>query len=99
MDVVFSQELVPFEDYRGDINNASTVCVFNIEGQKVFLSADIQEEGLLDITEIYSQDYLKLDMFTLNHHGFDTCNTFTTSLPVTILFTLTSPVIIVKSAK
>lgn len=77
MDVVFSQELVPFEDYRGDINNASTVCMFNIEGQKVFLSADIQEEGLLDITEIYSQDYLKLDMFTLNHHGFDTCNTFT----------------------
>lgn len=77
MDVVFSQELVPFEDYRGDINNASTVCMFNIEGQKVFLSGDIQEEGLLDITEIYSRDYLKLDMFTLNHHGFDISNTFT----------------------
>ena len=77
MDVIFTQDVVPFEDFHADINNASTVCIFNVEGQKLFFSGDIHEEGFLDMMEIYSRDYLKSDFFTLNHHGHNTCTVFT----------------------
>lgn len=77
MDILFTQELVPYEDFQGDINNASTVCMFTVDGQKLLFSGDIHEEGFLDMMEIYSQDYFNLDIFTLNHHGFNTCNAFT----------------------
>ena len=70
MDILITQEKVPFEKYRKDLNTSSTVCLFTIEGQKCFFSGDIHEEGLDFIRENYSREYLNLDIFTLNHHGF-----------------------------
>lgn len=76
MDILITQEQVPFEKYKKDLNTSSTVCLFTVEGQKCFFSGDIHEEGLDFIRGNYSQEYLTLDLFTLNHHGFNTSVSF-----------------------
>jgi len=89
MDILLTQEQVPFEKYKCDLNTSSTVCMFTIEGQKCFFSGDIHKEGLDFIKANYSQEYLKLDVFTLNHHGFNTSVSFTDYITVkTLLLTL-----------
>lgn len=89
MDILLVQEQVPFEKYKGDLNTSSTVCMFTIEGQKCFFSGDIHKEGLDFIRTNYSQEYLTLDLFTLNHHGFNTSVSFTDYITVkTLLLTL-----------
>jgi len=89
MDILITQEQVPFEKYKRDLNTSSTVCLFTIEGQKCFFSGDIHEEGLDFIRENYSQEYLTLDFFTLNHHGFNTSVSFTDYVTVkTLLLTV-----------
>lgn len=89
MDILLSQEQVPFEKYKADLNTSSTVCLFTIEGQKCFFSGDIHQEGLHFIMENYSQEYLNLDLFTLNHHGFNTSVSFSDYITVkTLLITL-----------
>lgn len=89
MDILITQEQVPFEKYKSDINTSSTVCLFTIEGQKCFFSGDIHEEGLDFIRENYSREYLTLDFFTLNHHGFNTSVSFTDYITVqTLLLTV-----------
>lgn len=71
VDILLSQEQVPFGYFRKDLNTSSTVCLFTIEGQKCFFSGDIQEEGLEFIMRNYSREYLNVDFFTLNHHGMN----------------------------
>lgn len=89
MDILVTQEQVPFEDYKRDLNASSTVCLFTVEGQKCFFSGDIHEEGLEFIMANYSREYLNLDLFTLNHHGFNTSVAFADYITVkTLLLTL-----------
>lgn len=89
MDILITQEQVPFETYTTDLNTSSTVCLFTIEGQKCFFSGDIHEEGLNFIRTNYSREYLDLDLFTLNHHGFNTSVLFADYIKVkTLLLTL-----------
>jgi len=92
MDILITQEQVPFEKYKSDLNTSSTVCLFTIEGQKCFFSGDIHEEGLDFIMKNYSREYLDLDIFTLNHHGFNTSVSFTDYINVkTLLLTVQDP--------
>ena len=89
MDILLAQEQVPYEQYKSDLNISSTVCMFTIEGQKCFFSGDIHKEGLNFIKKNYSQEYLTLDLFTLNHHGFNTSVSFSDYIKVkTLLLTL-----------
>jgi len=89
MDILITQEQVPFETYTTDLNTSSTVCLFTIEGQKCFFSGDIHEDGLNFIRTNYSREYLNLDLFTLNHHGFNTSVSFADYIKVkTLLLTL-----------
>lgn len=71
IDVLLSQEQAPFGAFRKDLNTSSTVCLLTIEGQTCFFSGDIQEEGLDFIMRNYSQEYLNVDFYTLNHHGMN----------------------------
>lgn len=102
MDILLSQEQVPFEKYKTDLNTSSTVCLFTIEGQKCFFSGDIHQEGLQFIMENYSREYLDLDIFTLNHHGFNTSVSFADYTKVkTLLLTLQEqlPVRMIRETK
>ena len=89
MDILLTQEQVPYEIYKDDLNSSSTVCLFTIEGQKCFFAGDIHQEGLHFIKQNYTKEYLNLDLFTLNHHGFNTSVEFTDYIKVkTLLLTL-----------
>jgi beta-lactamase superfamily II metal-dependent hydrolase len=102
IDVLLCQEQVPVEDYHGDLNTSSTVTVITVEGQKLFFSGDIHQEGLRFIIRNYTKEYLTLDFFTLNHHGFNTCNEFTDYATVKVgLLTLqhTLPIRMIRETK
>ena len=102
VDVLLCQDQVPQKDYHGDLNTSSTVCMFNVEGQKLFFSGDIHQEGLRFIVKNYTQEYLDLDFFTLNHHGFNTCKEFTEYVSIkTGLLTLqhTLPIRMLRETK
>ena len=75
MDILYSQEQIEEENYT-NLNEASTVCLFTIEGQKCFLSGDIHEAGLEFLIANYPREFFELDFFTLNHHGFNTSQEF-----------------------
>lgn len=75
IDILYSQEQILEETYT-NLNEASTVCLFTIEGQKCFLAGDVHESGLEFIVQNYRKEYLELDFFTLNHHGFNTSQVF-----------------------
>ncbi len=77
MDVLFTQEQLLRENYDKDFNDSSTICMFTVEGQKLFFSGDAHRGGLGFVRDAYSREYLNLDIFTLNHHGYDTWNEFT----------------------
>lgn len=75
MDILYSQEQIEDENYT-NLNEASTVCLFTIEGQKCLFSGDVHESGLEFLISNYPKEFFALDFFTLNHHGFNTSQEF-----------------------
>lgn len=99
MDILICQEQVPLEDYHDDLNTSSTVCVFNIEGQKVCLSGDIHQEGMQFIVNNYTEEYLNLEFFSLNHHGFNTSSLFTEKSHIQTVFVTTRDVLPINALR
>lgn len=77
IDIVLGQEQLPRENYSGDFNDSSTWCMFTIDGQKCLFCGDGDKGGMNLIMEVYDSRYLVVDVFTLNHHGFNTRDYFT----------------------
>lgn len=71
MDVVLTQEQILFKDYSDGFNESSTWNIFNIDGQEVFLAGDSGPAGMVKLMEIYSQEYLTVNMFSALHHGYN----------------------------
>ena len=51
--------------------------MFTIEGQKCLLGGDGCEGGMDLILKLYERSYLKLDVFSVLHHGWNTRKDFT----------------------
>lgn len=77
VDVVLGQEQLPTEEYSGDLNDSSTWYLFTIEGQKVLSGGDGEIGGMQKIMDIYDQDFMKLDLFSVLHHTLNTWDEFT----------------------
>jgi len=77
VDIVVGQEQIPFKHYACDLNDSSTWCMFNVEGQKCLFGGDGDKGGMHFITCAYDQSYMEIDMFTLLHHGWATQDFFT----------------------
>jgi len=86
MDVVLSQELMTsiemytedFGDVQSiDFNDTSTWIMFNVDGEKVLLAADGNKVNMDYIIDVYSQEYLTVDVFQAPHHASNTYETFT----------------------
>lgn len=77
VDIILGQEQLPLREYSGDFNDSSTWCMFTIEGQKCLLGGDGDKGGINFILEAYEPDDMKLDIFTLLHHGHNTREQFT----------------------
>lgn len=81
MDVVLSQEQHPRSEYESlecpnnqekvNFNESSTLCMFTIEGQKVFFTGDA-DKGLMDcLMRVYDKDYLTMTAMTTPHHSWN----------------------------
>lgn len=86
MDVVLSQELMTsiemytedFGDSKSiDFNDTSTWIMFNVDGEKILLAADGNKANMDYIMNVYSQEYLTIDVFQAPHHAANTYETFT----------------------
>ncbi len=77
VDIIMSQEQLLSEKASGDINDCSTWCLFNIEGQKAMLGGDGDIGGMEFIMDAYPSEFLDSDVFTALHHCHNTTDKFT----------------------
>jgi beta-lactamase superfamily II metal-dependent hydrolase len=77
VDIVVGQEQIPFKHYAPDLNDSSTWCMFQVEGQKCLFGGDGDRGGMKFIMCAYDQEYMDVDIFTLLHHGHNTRDFFT----------------------
>lgn len=77
IDIMMSQELVSPTEFHTDINETSTWCMVNLEGQKVMMVGDASRGSMANVLRVYSPMYLSMDVMTAMHHGSDTWNDFT----------------------
>ena len=88
VDVIMSQEQLPYEEYSGDLNDSSTWLMLTSEGQKTLLGGDGDKGGMAFITDNYSREYMTVDVMSLLHHGHNVRNPFTDFMTVkTVLCT------------
>ena len=86
MDVVYEQAILSHKDWK-TWNATSTALMYTIEGQKVFLTADIDYECQMRILDIFPDEYFKLAVYQTPHHGGNVYNNFTFHLTVgTVLY-------------
>ena len=77
VDIIMCQEQLLSEKASGDINDCSTWCLFNVEGQKAMLGGDGDEGGMNFIMDAYPGSFLDCEVFTALHHCHNTTNEFT----------------------
>ena len=77
VDAIMTQELLPYEDCTGDLNDTSAWLIFNIEGQKVLLAGDGDKGGMKLLMDNYSPEFMRMDVMGLLHHGWNTRDFFT----------------------
>lgn len=88
VDVVFSQEIHPIENYGGGYNDTSTWLMYTIEGQKFLLPGDGDYGTMQTLMNMYEQDYFNLDLFAVCHHGINVYDYFTDFLTLkTVVYT------------
>ena len=88
MDVLLAQELLPYEDCTGDLNDTTTWLLFTIEGQKVFIAGDGDKGGMRILMDNYTPEFMRMDVMSLLHHGYNTRDWFTDYCKAkTVLFT------------
>lgn len=71
MDVLLTQEQILFEDYEDGFNESSTWNMFNIDGQELLFAGDSGPAGMTKMMEVYTQEYLTVNMFSALHHGYN----------------------------
>lgn len=76
MDVVYSVDVISYTGWK-TWNATSTVLMYTIEGQKVFITADTDYECQMVLLDIYDDEYFNLDVYQTPHHGGNVYNEFT----------------------
>jgi len=77
IEIPYSQELLVMENYRQNINESSTWCMYHIDGQKFLLAGDADLGGIEAVMEIYESKYFDMDIFSVFHHGINVWDKFT----------------------
>lgn len=87
MDILLSQELLSIADYDATfnpdncgqadaVNDTSTWCMFTIgtgnNAKKLLTAGDASYSGKNYMCDMYSKNYLTMDVMTALHHGFNT---------------------------
>lgn len=80
MDVIYVQDLLPYQKWK-TWNATSTVLMYNIEGQKVLITADTDWECQMFMLDIFDDAYFSdLTVYQAPHHGGNVYNEFSRHL-------------------
>lgn len=81
MDVVYTVDLLSHTNWK-TWNATSTVLMYTVEGQKVFITADTDYECQMVLLDVYDDEYFNLDVYQTPHHGGNVYNEFTRHITV-----------------
>lgn len=86
MDVVYEQSMLAHEEWK-TWNATSTALMYTIDGQKVFMTADIDYECQMMLLDIFPDEYFDLTVYQTPHHGGNVYNQFSHHLTLgTVLY-------------
>lgn len=75
IDIVFGQEIFQVEkSYAKVFNDTSTWMMLHIDGQKVLMPGDADALTQATVVNIYSKEYLSVDILQAFHHGYNVYN-------------------------
>lgn len=77
IEIAFSQDAYHKSNIGTDVNDTSTWCVYNIEGQKFMEIGDAATGSISAVKRIYDSEYFDLDMYAVSHHGINVYDDFT----------------------
>lgn len=69
IEVPYTQELLPLDEYAGDQNGASSWFLHYIEGQKFLNFGDTERINIAAVAAIYDDEYMDVDIMNSAHHG------------------------------
>lgn len=97
MDIVYEQSLLTHQEWK-TWNATSTVLMYTIEGQKVFLTADADYECQMVMLDIFPDEYFDIAVYSTPHHGGNVYNVFTNHMTLsTVLYTRFATDLVVSS--
>lgn len=72
IDVSFTLEQIPYNQYRGtDFNDTSTWLMTHIDGQRMLYGGDAGKDSTLMSVKMFDKKYLDMDIFITFHHGIN----------------------------
>lgn len=71
VEVPYTQEQFQLSRYVDNLNASSLWLMYNIEGQKFLLSGDTELENMRDVSTMYDQSYMDVDVMSLHHHSLN----------------------------
>ena len=78
IDVVMTTEQLLVEQKRGhDVNDTSTWLMTHVEGQRILIGGDAGYTSTSALVNLYSPEYLDVDIFAVLHHGINVYDYFT----------------------
>lgn len=69
VEVPYTQEQCPVEEYEGDLNGSSLWLMYYIDGQKFMLNGDTERNNVNGAAAMYDQEYFDVDIMSVFHHG------------------------------
>jgi hypothetical protein len=88
IEIAFSEDAYNAANMSSDLNDTSTWCMYNIEGQKFLEAGDADTGSVAAVMRTYDSEYFDLDMFSVFHHGINVWNDFTDFISVeTVIYT------------
>lgn len=89
MDISMTSEQINVDGYTGnDVNDTSLWITTYIEGQKILIGGDANQESIRTFMNLFYPTYYDLDVFVVLHHGGNVYDYFTEVLKIkTLLYT------------
>lgn len=71
VDIMYTQEQMPENQYVDNLNVSSTWLMFHIEGQKFLLAGDTELVNMQYVMSTYSESYMDVDIMNHHHHSLN----------------------------
>lgn len=71
VEVLYTCEQIKESEYEGNLNASTTWLMYNIEGQKVFMSGDAEIVNMRHVAGYFDKSFFAVDLMNMPHHGYN----------------------------